>query len=48
MLGLLPLCVLPATWLARGGAWRRLAWVAIGTSVLTLYLFVFVLYGWVA
>jgi hypothetical protein len=47
MLELLPLCVLPASWLARGGTWLRLAWVVVGAASLILYLWLFVLWGWV-
>jgi hypothetical protein len=48
MLGLLPLCVVPAGWLARGGPARRITWVTIGLLGLMLYLWTFVLGGWVA
>jgi hypothetical protein len=47
MLELLPLCVVPAGWLARGGPVRRIAWLAGGTIALTIYLWAFVLGGWV-
>jgi hypothetical protein len=47
MLELLPLCVVPAAWLARGGPVRRLAWLAGGTVTLTIYLWAFVSGGWV-
>lgn len=48
MLGLLPLCVVPAAWLARGGPARRIAWVTVGLLGLLVYLWTFVLGGWVA
>ena len=46
MLELLPLCILPAGWLARGGPVRRVAWMVGGTLSLTVYLWAFVLGGW--
>jgi hypothetical protein len=48
ILELLPLCVLPAGWLARSGTWLRLTWVVVGAAGLILYLWLFVLWGWVA
>jgi hypothetical protein len=48
MLALLPLCVLPAGWLARDGWVRRAAWVGVGLLGLMLYLVTFVLGNWVA
>ncbi len=46
MLELLPLCIVPARWLARGGPVRRIAWMVGGTISLTVYLWAFVLGGW--
>jgi hypothetical protein len=47
MLALLPLCVLPAGWLARGGRPRRIAWVVTGMLTALVCLWTFVLWGWV-
>jgi hypothetical protein len=50
MLALLPLCVLPAAWLAGTGKGRRLAralWVVVGVLVSLLCLWAFILGGWV-
>jgi hypothetical protein len=46
MLGLLPLCIVPARWLARGGPARRLIWVAGGTCSLVIFLLAFIFGGW--
>jgi hypothetical protein len=48
MLALLPLCIVPAGWLARGRPLRRVAWATLGLLALLFYLWSFVLGGWVA
>lgn len=48
MLQMLPLCVFPAAWLARGGPPRRLIWAMCGTACLAAFTFIFALGGWIA
>jgi hypothetical protein len=48
MLQMLPLCTVPAGWLRRSAGWVRLLWVASASIGLILYLWLFVLSGWVA
>jgi hypothetical protein len=46
-LSLLPLAVLPAVWLARGGPRRRLTWIIVCLTAQALLLMAFVLNVWV-
>jgi hypothetical protein len=48
MLQLLPLCVVPAGWMARWHPVARVAWMVACTILLIWYLTTFVLGGWVS
>ena len=47
MLALLPLCVVPAGWLAHSGVVRRVIWILAGGVYMTVNLGLFVLWSWI-